>query len=134
MSLLNVVASHYSCESPPPPPHTHTRTCEQLAWIEEIGMGWNGPERCLICTCIVCTVKFGVYTYPPCTLLSFQMGGRGWRLLRIRTKTVDYAPMYHFCVRICIQLQHKPLSTHQWYKQWGGCMHRYKSPFACHWR
>ena len=38
--------------------------------------------------------------------------------------------MYHFCVRICIQLQHKSSSKHQWYKLWGGRIYQYKLPLC----
>ena len=38
--------------------------------------------------------------------------------------------MYHFCVHICIQLQHIPLSTRKWYKLRGRRIHCYKSPLC----
>ena len=59
--------------------------------------------------------------HPPCTLHSFQVG----RLLQIRTKNLACTRIHRFCVRI--ELQHKPLSTRQWYKLRGGRIQHYKS-------
>ena len=49
-------------------------------------------------------------------------------------KNLEHTPIHHFCVRICIQLQHKPSSAHQWYKQWGGCICSVQSATLANWQ
>ena len=61
---------------------------------------------------------------PPCTLHSFQVGGLGVYSKFVQ-KNLEYTRIHRFCVRI--ELQHKPLSTRQWYKLRGGRIQHYKS-------